>query len=61
MGNICTILEGKVDSADNQKYGAENVPKINEEFGLTEEQFAQQMELVDQYRAGNTSALDGAQ
>ena len=40
---------------------SKNVPKINEEFGLTEEQFAEQMELVDQYRAGNTSALDGAQ
>ena len=40
---------------------SKNVPKINEEFGLTEEQFAEQMELVHQYRAGNTSALDGAQ
>ncbi len=36
-----------------------DVPKINEEFGLTEEQFAQQMELVHQYKAGNTSALQG--
>lgn len=40
---------------------SKNVPKINEEFGLTEEQFAQQMDLIHQYKAGNASALDGAQ
>ena len=38
---------------------SKNVPKIYEEFGLTEEQFAQQMDLVQQYKAGNTSALEG--
>ncbi len=37
------------------------VPHIYDEFGLTEEQFAQQMDLIHQYKAGNTSALDGAQ
>lgn len=36
-----------------------NVPKINEEFGLTEDQFAQQMDLIEEYKAGNTSALEG--
>ena len=36
-----------------------DVPKINEEFGLTESEFAQQMELIQQYKAGNTSALEG--
>ena len=40
---------------------SKNVPKINEEFGLTEDQFAEQMDLVRQYKAGNTSALEGAQ
>ena len=40
---------------------SKNVPKINEEFGLTEEQFNQQMDLIHQYKAGNLSALDGAQ
>lgn len=38
---------------------SKKVPKINEEFGLTEEQFAEQMDLVHQYKAGNTSALQG--
>lgn len=38
---------------------SKNVPKIYDEFGLTEEQFAEQMELVHQYKAGNTSALQG--
>ncbi|WP_405270387.1 hypothetical protein [Methanobrevibacter sp.] len=40
---------------------SKNVPKINEEYGLTEEQFAEQMELIHQYKAGNTSALEGGQ
>lgn len=38
---------------------SKNVPKINEEFGLTEDQFAEQMEIVQQVKAGNTSALEG--
>lgn len=38
---------------------SKNVPKINDEFGLTEEQFAQQMDLIHQYKAGNASALEG--
>ncbi len=38
---------------------SKNVPKINEEYGLTEEEFAQQMDLIHQYKAGNTSALEG--
>ena len=38
-----------------------NVPKIHDEFGLTEDQFAEQMELVHQYKAGNTSVLEGDQ
>lgn len=36
-----------------------DVPKINEEFGLTEDQFAQQMDLVKEYKSGNTSVLEG--
>lgn len=40
---------------------SKNVPKIYDEFGLTKEQFDQQMELIHQYKAGNTSALEGAQ
>lgn len=39
---------------------SKNVPAINDEFGLTADQFAEQMELVKQYKAGNTSALDSA-
>ena len=38
---------------------SKNVPKINEEFGLTEDQFAQQMDLINEYKSGNTSALEG--
>ncbi len=38
---------------------SKNVPKIYDEFGLTEDQFAEQMDLVHQYKAGNTSALEG--
>ena len=38
---------------------SKNVPAINEEFGLSEEEFAQQMDLIHQYKAGNTSALEG--
>lgn len=39
---------------------SKNVPKISEELGLTDDQFAQQMDLVYQIKAGNTSALQGA-
>ena len=38
---------------------SKDVPKIYDEFGLTEDEFAQQMDLVQQYKAGNTSALEG--
>lgn len=38
---------------------SKNVPKISEELGLTDDQFAQQMDLVYQIKAGNTSALQG--
>jgi hypothetical protein len=38
---------------------SKNVPKINEEFGLSEDEFAQQMDLIHQYKAGNASALEG--
>ena len=40
---------------------SKDVPKINEEFGLTQDEFAQQIDLIRQYKAGNTSALEGAQ
>ncbi|WP_298498632.1 hypothetical protein [uncultured Methanobrevibacter sp.] len=34
-----------------------NVPAINEEFGLSESEFAEQIDLIHQYQAGNVSAL----
>ena len=34
-----------------------NVPKIYEQFGLSEDQFAEQMELIQQVKAGNQTAL----
>lgn len=40
---------------------SKNVPSISEQFGLTDEQFNQQMDLVHQYMAGNTSALDSGE
>lgn len=33
-----------------------NVPKINEEYGLSEEEFAEQIDLIRQIQAGNISA-----
>ena len=36
---------------------SKNVPKIYEEFGLTKDQFAEQMELIDQVKAGNQTAI----
>lgn len=36
---------------------SKNVPKIYEEFGLTEDQFAEQMDLIQQVKAGNQTAL----
>ncbi|WP_305513868.1 MULTISPECIES: hypothetical protein [unclassified Methanobrevibacter] len=38
---------------------SKNVPKIYEEFGLTKDQFNEQMDLIKEYKAGNTSALKG--
>ena len=35
-----------------------NVPKINEEFGLSEKEFQEQMDKIDAYKNGDTSALD---
>ncbi len=40
---------------------SKNVPHIYDEFGLTKEQFDQQIDLIRQYKSGNTSALQGAQ
>lgn len=39
---------------------SKNVPKISEEFGITDDEFAQQMDLVYQLKAGNKSVLQGA-
>ncbi len=36
---------------------SKNVPKIYEEFGLTEDQFDEQMELIEQVKAGNQTAI----
>ena len=33
--------------------------KIYDEFGLSEDEFNQQMDLIKQYKAGNASALEG--
>ena len=38
---------------------SKNVPAINEQFGLTKDQFAEQMDLVQRYKAGDASALEG--
>lgn len=38
---------------------SDNVPHVNEEYGLSEAEFAHQMELIRQYKAGNLSALQG--
>lgn len=38
---------------------SKNVPKIYEEFGLTKDQFKQQMDLIQEVKKGNTSALEG--
>lgn len=38
---------------------SKHVPKINEEFGLSEDQFDQQMDLIKEVKKGNTSALEG--
>ena len=38
---------------------SDNVPHVNEEYGLSEKEFAHQMELIRQYKAGNLSALKG--
>ena len=40
---------------------SKNVPKIYDEFGMTKDQFNQQMDLVKQYKAGNTSVLQQQQ
>ena len=37
-----------------------NVPAINDQFGLSESDFAKQMDLVHQYKSGNTSILQGS-
>ncbi len=34
------------------------IPKISEEFGMSDEEFQQQMEMVKAYKNGDTSALD---
>ena len=36
---------------------SKNVPKIYEEFGLTKDQFNEQMDLIDQVKAGNQTAI----
>ncbi len=36
-----------------------NVPKVYEEFGLSESEFNQQMEMIKEYKAGNLDALEG--
>ena len=39
---------------------SKHVPKIYDEFGLTEDQFDQQMDLIKEVKKGNTSALQAA-
>ena len=36
---------------------SKNVPKIYEEFGLTKDQFNEQMDLIDKVKAGNQTAI----
>ena len=40
---------------------SKHVPKINEEFGLTEDQFAEQMDMINEVKKGNTSVLEQQQ
>ena len=35
-----------------------NVPKLSEQYGLSEDEFQQQMELVQQVKAGNSTAIE---
>ena len=37
---------------------SKNVPKINEEFGLTEDQFDAQMDLIKEVKKGNSTAIE---
>ena len=37
---------------------SKNVPKIYEEFGLTEDQFDEQMDLINEVKKGNTTAIE---
>jgi hypothetical protein len=38
---------------------SKHVPKIYEQFGLTKKQFKEQMDLIDQVKAGNRTAIEG--
>ena len=35
-----------------------NVPKLSEQYGLSEDEFQQQMELIQQVKAGNSTAIE---
>lgn len=38
---------------------SKNVPKVHEQFGMSQDDFNKQIELIRQVKAGNTSALQG--
>ncbi len=39
---------------------SKNIPSVAEQFGLSQDEFNQQIDLIHQYEAGNTSALEGS-
>lgn len=39
---------------------SKDVPSVADQFGLSQDEFNQQIELIHQYEAGNTSALEGS-
>ncbi len=39
---------------------SKDIPSIAEQFGLSQDEFNQQIDLIHQYEAGNTSAIEGS-
>ena len=59
--NKKTLIEELSKQTQLSLKESKNVPHVYEEFGLSQDEFNQQMDLVRQYKAGNTSVLEGAQ
>ena len=39
---------------------SKDIPSVAEQFGLSKDEFNQQIDLIRQYQAGNTSAIEGS-